>query len=209
MGITDHLSAADIILDLDATTKAAALQRLAAEAADRLGRPEEEVLEAIQARERLGSTALGRGVALPHARLEGDPHPVVLLARLRRPVEFDARDEEPVDLVILVRWPKPRQRASCRCSRRPAGHCGSRRPSDGCARQRRRRRWWRCWAPRPRRGRCDAARRHHAAGFRDPWQEAEVRRQGAGPDLRAISSRHIPEGQPMKRARLSPMRSAD
>jgi PTS system nitrogen regulatory IIA component len=126
MGITDHLSAADIILDLDATTKAAALQRLAAEAADRLGRPEEEVLEAIQARERLGSTALGRGVALPHARLEGDPHPVVLLARLRRPVEFDARDEEPVDLVILVLWPEaspegflPMLSETCRSLREP------------------------------------------------------------------------------------------
>jgi PTS system nitrogen regulatory IIA component len=105
MGITDHLSAADVILDLGATTKAAALQLLAAEAADRLGRPEAEVLEALQARERLGSTALGRGVALPHARLEGDVRPVVLFARLRRPLEFDARDEEPVDLLILVLWP--------------------------------------------------------------------------------------------------------
>lgn len=106
MGITDHLTAADVILDLGAPTKAAALQLLAAEAADRVGRPEAEVLQALQARERLGSTALGRGVALPHARLEGDPPPVVLFARLRRPLDFDARDEEPVDLVILVLWPE-------------------------------------------------------------------------------------------------------
>ena len=106
MGITDHLSAADVILDLDATTKAAALQLLAARAAGRLGRPEAEVLEALQAREQLGSTALGRGVAIPHARLEADVPPVVLFARLRRAVEFDARDEEPVDLVIAVLWPE-------------------------------------------------------------------------------------------------------
>lgn len=126
MGITDHLSGADVILDLGATTKAATLQRLAAAAAGRVGRPEAEVLEALQARERLGSTALGRGVALPHARLEGNPPPVVLFARLRRPVEFDARDEEPVDLVILVLWPEaspegflPMLAETCRSLREP------------------------------------------------------------------------------------------
>lgn len=106
MGITDHLSAADVVLDLGAANKRAVLQLLAAEAAARLGRPEREIFDALQARERLGSTALGRGVALPHARLEGDPPPVVLFARLRRPVEFEARDEEPVDLVVLVLWPE-------------------------------------------------------------------------------------------------------
>lgn len=106
MGIATHLSATDVFLDLDVTTKAAVLQRLAAEAAARLDRPESEIHEALLARERLGSTALGRGIALPHTRLEGEQPPLVLFARLRRPVEFDARDEEPVDLVILVIWPE-------------------------------------------------------------------------------------------------------
>ncbi|WP_043364836.1 PTS sugar transporter subunit IIA [Belnapia sp. F-4-1] len=106
MSITDHLSATDVILDLDAPNKRTVLQFLATEAANRLGRPEGEISEALQARERLGSTALGRGIALPHARIEGDLLPVVLVARLRRPVDFEARDEEPVDLVILVVWPE-------------------------------------------------------------------------------------------------------
>ena len=105
MGISGRLSAADVILDLDAASKHDVLQLLATEAAGRLGRPEREVLGALAARERLGSTALGRGVALPHARLAGSSPPLALLARLRRPVEFEARDEEPVDLVILVLWP--------------------------------------------------------------------------------------------------------
>ena len=87
-------------------TSATLLQALAAEAASRLGRPEGEILGALQARERLGSTALGRGVALPHARLAGDDPPVVLFARLRRPIDYEARDEEPVDLVILILWPE-------------------------------------------------------------------------------------------------------
>jgi nitrogen PTS system EIIA component len=106
MSITDHLSATDVILDLKAPNKRAALQLLATEAASRMGRPEDEILEALQARERLGSTALGRGVALPHAQIGGDPDPVALFARLGRPVDFEARDEEPVDLVILVLWPE-------------------------------------------------------------------------------------------------------
>ena len=126
MAITDHLSTADVILDLGATTKAAVLQHLAAEGAARLGRPEAEILEALDAREQLGSTALGRGVALPHARLDGEARPVTLFARLHRPVEFDARDEEPVDLVILVLWPEtsaegflPMLAETCRALREP------------------------------------------------------------------------------------------
>lgn len=105
MWTPDQLAAADVILDLDAATKQDVLRLLSAEAAGRLGRPEREVLDALAARERLGSTALGRGVALPHARLSGSSPPLALLARLRRPVDFEARDEEPVDLVILVLWP--------------------------------------------------------------------------------------------------------
>lgn len=106
MGISGHLSAADVILDLDAATKQDVLRLLSAEAADRLGRPEREVLDALSARERLGSTALGRGIALPHAQIAGEPPPLALLARLSRPIDFEAKDDEPVDLVILVLWPE-------------------------------------------------------------------------------------------------------
>lgn len=126
MGITDHFSAADVLLDLEAGSKRAVLDLLAAEAARRLGRPEAEILDALLARERLGSTALGRGVALPHARLGGELPPTVLFARLRRPVDFEARDEEPVDLVILVLWPDtqpegflPALSETCRSLREP------------------------------------------------------------------------------------------
>lgn len=126
MGITAHLSVADVILDLGAGNKRNLLQALSAEAAGRLGRPEREILDALLAREQLGSTALGRGVALPHARLDGDAPPVMLFARLRRPIDFEARDEEPVDLVILVLWPEaspegflPTLSETCRALREP------------------------------------------------------------------------------------------
>jgi PTS system nitrogen regulatory IIA component len=106
MGISDRIATANIILDLKAGSKRGLLQALAAEAAQRLGRPETEILSALQDREALGSTALGRGVALPHARLPGDGGAIVLFARLQRPIDYEARDDEPVDLVVLVLWPE-------------------------------------------------------------------------------------------------------
>jgi PTS system nitrogen regulatory IIA component len=104
MRITD-LSADDVVLDLSAESKRNLLRTLSAEAARRLGRPEQEVLDTLKARERLGSTAVGRGVALPHARISGNDPPVILFARLRRPIDFEAKDDEPIDLVFLVLWP--------------------------------------------------------------------------------------------------------
>ncbi len=126
MWTAHFLSADGVILDLTARNKRGVLQSLSAEAASRLGRPEEEILEALQAREQLGSTALGRGVALPHARLQGNDPPLMLFARLHRPIDYEARDEEPVDLVILVLWPEaspegflPTLAETCRALREP------------------------------------------------------------------------------------------
>jgi PTS system nitrogen regulatory IIA component len=126
MGIADRLSAADVVLELDAPSKRSLLRMLAADAAGRLGRSEREILDALEAREELGSTALGRGVALPHARLAGDHPPVMRFARLRRPIDYEAKDDEAVDLVILVLWPEaapegflPALSETCRALREP------------------------------------------------------------------------------------------
>jgi PTS system nitrogen regulatory IIA component len=126
MRITDLLSARDIALGQDAGNKRGLIQDLAAQAAQRLGRPPAEVREALEAREELGSTALGRGVALPHARLAGDGEPLLLVTRLSRPIDFEARDEERVDLVFTVLWPEaeaegflPALSGLCRSLRNP------------------------------------------------------------------------------------------
>ena len=105
MAISDLLSVADVILDVSAGNKRSLLEVLSDEAASRLGRSSQEILEALRDREQIGSTALGRGVALPHAELSGTHPPIVLFTRLQRPIDFDARDDEPVDLVFLVLWP--------------------------------------------------------------------------------------------------------
>ncbi len=126
MGIADQFKPADVVLNLHVTSKRALLEVLAAEAARRLGRPADDILDALRGREKLGSTALGRGIALPHARLHGDFTPLVLIARLDTPIDFEARDEVPVDLVILVLWPEaeadgflPALSATCRALREP------------------------------------------------------------------------------------------
>ena len=102
----NRFSARDVSLNLDVASKQSLLEILAAQAAARLGLPEQEVLSSLEDRERLGSTALGKGLALPHAQLSGADRPLMLFARLRQPVDFQAPDEAPVDLVILVLWPK-------------------------------------------------------------------------------------------------------
>lgn len=106
MAIADLFPAAEGILSLTPGNKTELLELLAQQAAQKLGRPQEEILDALEARERLGSTALGRGVAMPHTRLEGLTQQLAILARLTRPIEFDARDGEPVDLVFMVLWPE-------------------------------------------------------------------------------------------------------
>ncbi|WP_424812325.1 PTS sugar transporter subunit IIA [Roseococcus sp. YIM B11640] len=106
MSLTDLFPGAAAVLDLAPADKAQLFQMLAGEAARRLGRDERDVLAALQSRERLGATGLGRGIGMPHARMEGLDQQVSLLARLAKPIEYDARDGEPVDLVFLVLWPE-------------------------------------------------------------------------------------------------------
>ncbi len=105
MAISEFFSAADVILDAGPGNKATLLDLLASEAAARNGQSRQEILDALRAREQIGSTALGKGVALPHTELQDMDAPLVLFARLQRPIDFDARDDEPVDLVFLALWP--------------------------------------------------------------------------------------------------------
>ncbi len=66
----------------------------------------EHVLAELQKREELGSTGVGGGVALPHARFHQVDKPIGMLLRLRKPIEFDAVDGEPVDIVFLLLLPE-------------------------------------------------------------------------------------------------------
>ncbi|MCP1550273.1 MULTISPECIES: PTS sugar transporter subunit IIA [Methylorubrum] len=105
MTIHDILAPADVVHGLRASGKTALLDDLARRAARSLDLDAGTILGALVRREGLGSTGVGDGVSLPHARLETVRKPFGLLARLRDPLDFDAVDERPVDLVFLLLLP--------------------------------------------------------------------------------------------------------
>jgi len=106
MKISDFLSPTQVMVDVKASDKSRLLEQLSMEAAAEAGLPAEEVVREIAKREELGSTGVGNGVALPHARLPSLKAPFALLARLRHPIDFDAIDGEPVDIVVLLLIPE-------------------------------------------------------------------------------------------------------
>ncbi len=105
MDIKDFLSPADAMVDVRVSDKARLLQELTRRAAATLDLPADSVAGEILKREKLGSTGMGDGVAIPHARLKGLNRPFGIMARLKPAIEFDAIDGRPVDLVFLLLLP--------------------------------------------------------------------------------------------------------
>ncbi|AHK43186.1 putative phosphotransferase system, phosphoenolpyruvate-dependent sugar EIIA 2 [Ensifer adhaerens OV14] len=89
-----------------ANSKKQLLQELAAKAAKITGLPEREIFDVILQRERLGSTGVGNGIAIPHGKLNNLPSIIGIFARLDTPVDFEALDDQPVDLVFLLLAPE-------------------------------------------------------------------------------------------------------
>ena len=106
MLISELLTPESILPDLKATSKKQALQEIASLAARRLGLEDRAVLDVLLERERLGSTAVGYGVAVPHGKMTDLNRLYVAFARLANPVDFDAPDGQPVDLVFLLLTPE-------------------------------------------------------------------------------------------------------
>ena len=105
MNIKDFLSPADTMLDLQAPDKTRLLHELAQHAAASLSLPAEGISSEILKREGLGSTGTGGGVAIPHARIRGLNKPFGILVRLKQPIDFNAIDGQPVDLLFLLLLP--------------------------------------------------------------------------------------------------------
>ena len=105
MAIGELIGPDRVVVGLRVSDKSQLLQELAGRAATALGLDRRAVFDALQARENLGSTGLGKGFALPHARLDAVGEPFALFVRLARPIDFAAIDESPVDLVILLLTP--------------------------------------------------------------------------------------------------------
>jgi len=105
MTVADILSTADVFCDLKASGKRKLLSDLSVIVASRAGLEAGPVFEALWAREMLASTAVGRGVALPHGRMPGLSRIAGLFAKLQNPIAFGAPDDLPVDLVFLLLTP--------------------------------------------------------------------------------------------------------
>ena len=106
MPLSDLVAPQAVIPALRVNNKKQALQELAARAADLTGIGEREILDILQQREKLGSTGIGNGIAIPHGKLAKLERLFGLFARLDRPIDFEALDSQPVDLVFLILAPE-------------------------------------------------------------------------------------------------------
>jgi len=106
MHLGDFISPDSVLPSLRAKTKKQLLQELSSRAARRTGLFERVIFDVLLQRERLGSTGLGQGIAIPHGKVPGLKGIVGIFARLAEPIDFDAVDGEPVDIVFLLLAPE-------------------------------------------------------------------------------------------------------
>ncbi|MBK8908847.1 MAG: PTS IIA-like nitrogen regulatory protein PtsN [Rhodospirillales bacterium] len=106
MEIEELISPDNVVAQLRATSKKQALQDLAKRAARMTGEPERAIFDVLMEREKLGTTGVGNGIAIPHGKLASLDRLYGLFARLENPIDFDAIDERPVDLIFLLLAPE-------------------------------------------------------------------------------------------------------
>ena len=105
MNITDLIQPADVYLDVELDSKKEILQFLSDRVIEKCGSQASECRNALKAREKLGSTAIGAGIAFPHAQLDGLVRTMAIFVRPAHPVPYDARDEGPIDLILMLLTP--------------------------------------------------------------------------------------------------------
>lgn len=106
MSLTDLIAPNAVIPALKVTSKKQAIQELAAHAAQLTGHNERAIAEILLQREKLGSTGVGNGIAIPHGKLPKLGKLFGMFARLDKPIDFEALDGQPVDLIFLLLAPE-------------------------------------------------------------------------------------------------------
>jgi PTS system nitrogen regulatory IIA component len=106
MDLKDIMSAEAVRFSPHTSSKKRLLQEISDQAASVYGLDASEVAAALTEREKLGSTGVGRGVAIPHARLDGLDRVYGFFTRLEKPVDFDSMDRQPVDLIFTILAPQ-------------------------------------------------------------------------------------------------------
>jgi PTS system nitrogen regulatory IIA component len=104
--VAQLLSSEDILLELDVSTKESVFEEVGRLFERRHGLPRAQVVESLNEREKLGSTGLGQGVALPHARIKNLTQAVAAFVRLKLPIAFDAPDAKPVWAMLILLVPE-------------------------------------------------------------------------------------------------------
>jgi len=104
--IASLLPPSNVVLDLPAADKRAVFERAAELLEPKTGVKRGQILDSLLARERMGSTGLGQGIAIPHGRVKGLRDAVGAFLRTRAPVAFDAPDERPVSLIFVLLVPE-------------------------------------------------------------------------------------------------------
>jgi len=105
MEISELIGPQSVIAHLRVTSKKQSLQELARKAAEVTGASERAIFDVLLERERLGTTGVGNGIAIPHGKLPGLTRLYGLFARLDKPIDFEAIDGQPVDLIFLLLAP--------------------------------------------------------------------------------------------------------
>ena len=106
MEIRELITTGSVIPNLRATSKKQAIQDLAKRAADITGLHERAIFDVLMEREKLGTTGVGNGIAIPHGKLANLDRLYGLFARLENPIDFQSIDEQPVDLIFLLLAPE-------------------------------------------------------------------------------------------------------
>ncbi len=106
MEIADLIKPDNVVANLRASSKKQALQELARRAAAITGQPERAVFSVLMKRERLGTTGVGNGIAIPHGKLPNLDKLHGIFARLEHPIDFESIDDRPVDLIFLLLAPE-------------------------------------------------------------------------------------------------------
>jgi PTS system nitrogen regulatory IIA component len=106
MDLSDLIEVSAIMPALKANSKKQALQLLAEKAARITGLPEREIFDTVLRREKLGSTGVGNGIAIPHGKIPGVRRITGVFARMEQPVDFDSLDDQPVDRIFLLLAPE-------------------------------------------------------------------------------------------------------
>ena len=115
MSIIDYLATGQIMVGVTGSSKKHLIEQLAERAAELTSLCQRSLFEIVMRRERLGSTAIGNGIAIPHAVHQDLRHTMGIIAVLTSPVDFDAQDRKPVDIVCLVIGPQNADKDHLKC----------------------------------------------------------------------------------------------